>query len=90
MYLNGFRKTRLVSMSDDAEALGYALAHGTGFRRDGVGSPWHETNWIGSRKYAAVTGFADHWKQAPVVFEWYGNYDYLKQRGWSFDRAWTL
>ena len=49
MYLNAFRKTQLASMSDDAEALGYALAHGTGFRRDGVGSPWHESNWIGSR-----------------------------------------
>lgn len=87
MYLSGFHKTPLVSMSDDAEALAYALAHGTGFRRDGVGSPWHEANWIGSKKYAAVHGFADQWKQAPVVFEWYGNYDYLQQRSWSFDRA---
>ena len=87
MYLNGFHKTALASMSDDAEALAYALSHGAGFRRDGVGSPWHEANWIGSKKYAAVTGFADHWKKAPVVFEWYGNYDYLRQRGWSFDRA---
>ena len=87
MYLSGFRKTQLVSMSDDAEALAYALAHGTGFRRDGVGSPWHEANWIGSAKYAAVRGFADQWKVAPVVFEWYGPYDYMKKRGWSFDRA---
>ena len=87
MYLNGFRKTQLVSMSDDAEALAYALAHGTGFRRDGVGSPWHEANWIGSKKYAAVTGFAEQWKKAPVVFEWFGDYQYLRQRGWSFDRA---
>jgi hypothetical protein len=87
MYLNGFRKTQLASMSDDAEALAYALAHGTGFRRDGVGSPWHEANWIGSKKYAHVQGFADQWKRAPVVFEWYGPYDYLIERGWSFDRA---
>ena len=87
MYLSGFRKTQLVSMSDDAEALAYALAHGTGFRRDGVGSPWHEANWIGSAKYAAVRGFAEQWKLAPVVFEWYGPYDYLQKRGWSFDRA---
>ena len=87
MYLNGFRKTPLASMSDDAEALAYALANGTGFRRDGVGSPWHEANWIGSKKYAQVQGFADHWKRAPVIFEWYGPYDYLLQRGWSFDRA---
>lgn len=81
MYLDGFCKTRLASMSDDEEALAYALAHGTGFRRDGVGSPWHEANWIGSKKYAAVTGFAEQWKKAPVVFEWYGDYKYLQQRG---------
>ncbi len=87
MYLNAFRKTRLASMSDDEEALAYALAHGTGFRRDGVGSPWHEANWIGSKKYAAVTGFAEQWKKAVVVFEWFGDYKYLQQRGWSFDRA---
>jgi hypothetical protein len=87
LYLNGFRKTQLASMSDDAEALTYALAHGTGFRRDGVGSPWHEANWIGSKKYAQVQGFADQWQRAPVVFEWYGPYGYLLERGWSFDRA---
>ena len=87
MYLDGFRKTPLASMSDDAEALAYALEHGAGFRRDGVGSPWHEANWIGSKKYAQVQGFADRWERAPVVFEWYGPYDYLLQRGWSFDRA---
>ena len=87
MYLNAFKKTPLVFMSDDAEALAYALEHGTGFRRDGVGSPWHEQNWIGSKKYAAVQGMADTWKKAPVVFEWFGDYAYLKSRGWSFDAA---
>jgi len=87
LYLRAFRKTPLVFMSDDAEVLKYALARGTGFRRDGVGSPWHEQNWIGSKKYADVPGMADTWKRAPVVFEWFGNYDYLKSRGWSFDAA---
>jgi hypothetical protein len=87
MYLEGFRKTPLVAMSDDAEALRYAIARGTGFRRDGVGSPWHEKNWIGSKKYAAVDGLADHWRRAPVVFEWFGPYDFLRRRGWPFDRA---
>ena len=29
----------------------------------------------------------DAWKNAPVVFEWYGDYDYLKSKGWSFDAA---
>jgi hypothetical protein len=87
LYLRAFRKTPLVFMSDDAEVLDYALAHGSGFRRDGVGSPWHEQNWIGSKRYAQVRGMADTWQRAPVVFEWFGNYDYLQSKGWSFDAA---
>ena len=87
IYLQAFPKTPLVFMSDDVEVMGYALAHGAGIRRDGVGSPWHEQNWIGSPRYAGVQGMADTWKKAPVVFEWYGDYDYLKSQGWSFDTA---
>jgi hypothetical protein len=87
LYLRAFRKTPLVFMSDDAEVLSYALAHGTGFRRDGVGSPWHEQNWIGSKKYAGVAGMAETWKHAPVVFEWFGDYAYLQSRQWSLDAA---
>ena len=87
MYLQAFPKTPLVFMSDDVEVMGYALAHGAGIRRDGVGSPWHEQNWIGSPRYAGVPAMADAWKKAPVVFEWYGDYDYLKSQGWSFDAA---
>ncbi len=80
-------RTPLVQMSDDAQALAYAIGHGAGYRRDGVGSPWHERTWIGSKKYAAVKGFAENWKSAPVVFEWFGPYDFLMRRKWSFDRA---
>ncbi len=87
LYLNAFRRTPLVFMSDDAEVLPYALAHGTGFRRDGVGSVWHEKTWNGAKKYAAVEGMGEVWKKAPVVFEWYGSYDYLKSRGWPFEAA---
>jgi len=87
LYLCAFRKTPLVFMSDDAEVLNYALAHGTGLRRDGVGSPWHAQNWIGSKKYAEVAGMADTWKHAPIVFEWFGDYEYLQSRKWSFDAA---
>lgn len=87
MYFDAFKKTPMVFMSDDAEVLGYAIEKGAGLRRDGVGSRWHEENWIGSAKYAAVKGMADVWKHSPVVFEWYGNYEYLLQRGWSFDTA---
>ncbi len=87
LYLAAFKKTPLVFMSDDAEVLKYALANGTGFRRDGVGSPWHEQNWIGSKKYADVPQMAEIWKRAPIVFEWFGNYDYLQSKQWSFDAA---
>ena len=87
MYLQAFKHTPLAMMSDDAEAMAYALPRGAGYRRDGVGSPWHEQNWIGSAKYKGVAGFAEAWQIAPVVFEWYGDYAYLMKRGWSFDRA---
>ena len=87
LYRNAFRKTPLVFMSDDAEVLYYAISLGAGFRRDGVASPWHEENWIGSEKYAGVQGMADVWKHAPVVFEWFGDYDYIQSKNWSFERA---
>lgn len=87
MYIQSFRKTPLVFMTDDAEVLSYALSKGTGMRRDGVGSRYHESTWIGSKKYASVTAMSEAWEQAPVVFEWYGNYDYLLKRGWSYDSA---
>ena len=87
LYLAAFHKTPLVFMSDDAEVLAYALAHRAGFRRDGVGSPWHEQNWIGSKKYAAVKGMAETWQKAPVVFEWFGDYNYMQTKQWSVEAA---
>ncbi len=87
LYVAAFPRTPLVFMSDDAEVLGYALSHGAGLRRDGVGSPWHEQNWIGSKKYAGVSQMASAWQRAPVVFEWFGDYEYLKSKQWSYDAA---
>jgi hypothetical protein len=34
-----------------------------------------------------LAALAEAREQAPVVFEWFGNYDYLQQRDWSFDAA---
>ena len=87
MYLNAFTKTPLVYMSDDAEVMSYALAHGTGLRRDGVGSPWHEARWAGTSAYANVPAMGDAWLHAPIVFEWFQTYDYLLAHKWSFDFA---
>jgi len=86
LYLRAFVKTPLVFISADVDVMGYALAHGAGLRRDDIGSPSNE-NWIGSKRTAAIADMADTWKRAPIVFEWYGDYDYLKSRGWSFDAA---
>ena len=63
--------------------LGYA----NGLQSDGVGSPWHEKNWIGSKKYADVPLMAETWKRSPIVFEWFGDYAYLQSQKWSFDAA---
>jgi hypothetical protein len=87
LYVHAFSRTPLVFMSDDAEVLPYALSLGIGLRRDGVGSPWHERNWIGTGKYVDIPAMAESWKKAPMVFEWYGNYDYLKLRQWSLEAA---
>ena len=87
LYVQAFHRTPLVFMTDDAEVLPYALSRGAGLRRDGVGSPWHEQNWIGHGKYAGITALAETWKSAPVVFEWYGDYDYLQKRQWSLESA---
>jgi hypothetical protein len=84
LYVNNFRKLPLVFMSDDTEGLNYALSKGTGFRRDGVGSPWHAQNWIGSKRYQNVRGFDTAWRRAPAVFEWFGDRKYMESRKWSF------
>lgn len=87
MYLKAFPRTPLVYMSDDAEVMNYALAHGAGLRRDGVGSPWHEQRWAGTPAYANVPTMGDAWKHAPIVFEWFLDYDYLIAHHWSFNSA---
>ena len=90
MYLDNFKKTELVFMSDDAKTLEYALGKGgefpkVGIRRDGVGGPWHYKNWIGSKKYANVPNMGEIWKSKPVVLEFIENAG--KQKEWSMRRA---
>ena len=94
MYLHAFHKTPLVGLADDAVALAYTLAHGGGYRCDGIGCPGIQSRWTtdASMKdlyYPAPTlqAIKESWTNAPVVFEWYGDYDYLKSKAWSFDAA---
>lgn len=87
MYLQAFPHTPLVFMTDDAATLAYAVAKGVGLRRDGVASPWHAQNWIGSPRYAGVPHMDRQWQVAPVVFEWFGDYSYIQSQKWSFPSA---
>lgn len=73
MYLDNFKKTDIVFMTDGAEVLEYAIGNGpasrVGLRRDGIGLEWHFRNWIGSPRYAHVPQMAEVWKAKPVWFE---------------------
>ena len=90
MYLDNFKKTPLVFMSDDHTTLEYALGKGkefpkVGIRRDGVGGYWHYQNWIGSKKYSRIPQMGDIWKTRPVLLEFIANA--AKQKEWSMKRA---
>jgi hypothetical protein len=94
MYLQAFPQTPLVGMVDDAEALAYTLAHGGGYRCDGIGSPKIQSRWTPAATdknqfYPPTTlqAMNEAWKKAPVIFEWYGDYHYLNSKGWSLNAA---
>ena len=94
MYLHAFHKTPLVGMVDDAEALAYTLANGGGYRCDGIGSPKIQSRWTSDPNAkdafyptATLQAIKEAWNKAPIVFEWYGYYDYLKSKRWSVDEA---
>ena len=95
-YLQNFRKTPLVFMTDDAETLQYALGDGAvprvGLRRDGVGSPSHFEHWIGTPPYDVIPRMADVWRDKPVWLEFFCGARDMKKRGWNIERSveWML
>lgn len=86
-YLDNFKKTPIVFMTDDWETLKYAIGENgpsrVGLRRDGVGSPWHFTRWIGKPPYDAIPKMADIWKERPMWFEFFGHATDMVKRGWD-------
>ena len=90
MYLDNFRKSFVVFMSDGSEVMDYAL-HGdgpvageprVGMRRDGVGIPGHFKRWIGSKAYSHVRGMDTLWRSKPVWLETGGRCgDFVEQFG---------
>ena len=93
MYLDNFKKTDLVFMTDDAEILKYAIGEKdgsrVGMRRDGVGGEGHYDHWIGKGKYlkAGVSKMGDVWKYKPMLFEWYVCYADMLKRKWPLPKA---
>ena len=86
-YLDSFRKTPLVFMTDDWETFKFALGEDAiprvGIRRDGVGSPHHYTRWIGKPPYDAIPHMADVWRHKPVWFEFFTGVPVMKRKGWD-------
>ena len=95
-YLENFRKSPLVFMTDDWETLKYALGEGekprVGLRRDGVGSPWHFTRWIGKPPYDAIPRMVDVWKDRPIWLEFFGHAKNMLKDGWDlpYSVEWML
>jgi len=95
-YLEGFKKTPIVFMTDDWEVFKYALGSNpvarVGLRRDGVASPGHFKRWIGTKPYDAIPRMADVWRDRPVWFEFYGDARSILEKGWDlpYSIEWML
>ena len=95
MYLKNFKKTQIISMTDDAAILKYNIGDGSprvGMRRDGVGSPGHFKTWIGSERYSKIPNMGEVWKTQPVVFEFYDSWNSMRDNGWDipYSFQWLL
>ena len=87
MYVQNFKKTQLIMLAADNEALPYALSKGTGWERDGLGSLWDIESCKDPRLYPPEL-MNEAWKNAPVAFEWYGDYPFMaKCDHCSFDEG---
>jgi hypothetical protein len=79
MHVRHFRRTQLVvpwGMDANIPVYRHAFDRGVGFRRDGVGGPPVGRE---AEMYPLV------WGKAPVVFEFWGHYEWLKEKGWWSD-----
>ncbi len=95
MYLKNFKKTQIISMTDDAAILKHNIGDGVprvGMRRDGVGSPSHFKTWIGAKRYSKIPNMGEVWKYQPIVFESFQSVDKMKSWGWDilFSLNWML
>ena len=89
-YLDNFKKTAIVSLTDDEEGLAYSVIDGrhsrVGLRRDGVGAPWIQKDWAGSDRYKGIKEMGEIWKIKPVWFETYASVMFMaEKKGWDME-----
>ena len=94
MYLKYFKKTQIVSIVADPAVLKDIVGEGIpriGLRSDGIGEP-NNYHLSGSKKYAEVKNMGEVWKHCPLVFEYYGTWDSMRERGWDvpYSFRWLL
>ena len=95
-YIDSFKKTPLVFMTDDDDILKFAVGDEgpsrVGLRRDGVGSPWHAKRWLDTPPYNAIPKLVDAWKERPIWFEFFGPATMMLHNRWDVPGAidWML
>jgi len=95
MYLDNFKKTDLVFMSDDEVTFAYALGDmkhpRVGLRRDGVGSEEKYRLWF-TTKYRHIPELPELWRSRRIVFEWHSAFDTMRKNNWPLAKAadWIL
>lgn len=86
MYLEAFEETPMVMLIAQADALAYAVEHGTGWRADCLGDMregWCHMDFYPQQLLKA--GVEDAWKDARVVFETCWTMQHWKDEGWDVE-----
>ncbi len=89
MYLEAFKETPLVMLIAQADALAYAVEHGTGWRADclgdmgGFSKTWCHMDWYPQQ--LATADVEDAWKTARVVFETCWTMQHWHDQGWDVE-----
>lgn len=100
MYLDGFTRTPLVFMCDDAETFAYVQAKRgrtrprIGVRQDSMGSAAHMARFVGTPPCDRMPSFPDIWRNGGLVFlEFHGGVDWFslhERNAWYRGRQLTI
>jgi hypothetical protein len=89
-YLENWKRTPLIMLIGDGEAMQYAVAHGAGWRADclgdmgGFNDNWNHMEDLYQQNIDAA-GANDAWQHAPVIFETCWTIQKWFDEGWDID-----